>query len=137
MFPFDLDDLEEEIAEEIQNQDIPTDYEIDFTTGKLTGRILTGIDAIVQWAKIILGTDRYYFTQYSWEHGSELSTLIGQGESRDYIETEAEKMITDALIVSDYIESVDDFEIKTDGDTLTAKFTILTSFGDSEVEIDV
>lgn len=137
MFPFDLDDVEEDITEEIEGQDIPTDFEIDFKTGKLTGRIISGVDAIKQWTRLVLGIDRYYFTQYSWDFGAELSELIGQGGSREYIESEVEMRISDALMTSEYIESVNDFDIETDGDSITARFTIETTFGDSEVEINV
>ena len=44
MFPFDLDDDETEV-DEIEEKE-PKDYEVDFKTGKLTGRIITGLDAI-------------------------------------------------------------------------------------------
>lgn len=136
MFPFDLDENEDN-TEEIEGQEIPTDFEIDFKTGKLTGRIISGVDAVKQWARLVLSIDRYYFTQYSWDFGAELSELIGQGGSREYIESEVEMRITDALMTSEYIESVGDFEIEVGGDTITARFTIETAFGDSEVEINV
>lgn len=136
MFPFDLDENEDN-TEEIEGQEIPTDFEIDFKTGKLTGRIISGVDAVKQWARLVLSIDRYYFTQYSWDFGAELSELIGQGGSREYIESEVEMRITDALMTSEYIESVGDFEIEVGGDTITARFTIETAFEDSEVEINV
>ena len=44
MFPFDVDiEDEEEVIEDENN--LNTDYEIDFNTGRLTGRIITGLAA--------------------------------------------------------------------------------------------
>ena len=51
MFPFDLEDELEIIQEETKE---PKDYEIDFKTGKLTGRMVTGIKAIEQWIYLAL-----------------------------------------------------------------------------------
>ena len=60
MFPFDLDD--DEIDVEQREEKEPRDYEIDFKTGKLTGKIITGKKAIEQWIIIVLSTDRYFYT---------------------------------------------------------------------------
>jgi hypothetical protein len=69
MFPFDIDDAELDV--EVEEDKEPSDYEIDFETGKLTGRIITGLPAIKQWVMIVLGTDKYYYTPDSWDHGGE------------------------------------------------------------------
>ena len=49
MFPFDIED--DEVDVEIDEQTEPSDYEIDLETGKLTGRVITGLDAIKQRVK--------------------------------------------------------------------------------------
>ena len=59
MFPFDIED--EEVDVEVEEAEEPADYEIDFETGNLTGRIITGLDAIIQRARIVLNTDRYFY----------------------------------------------------------------------------
>jgi hypothetical protein len=63
MFPFDIED--DEVDFNIDEQTEPSDYEIDLETGKLTGRVITGLDAIKQRVMIVFGTDRYYYNQYS------------------------------------------------------------------------
>lgn len=50
MFPFDIED--EEVDVEVEEAEEPADYEIDFETGNLTGRIITGLDAIIQRARL-------------------------------------------------------------------------------------
>ena len=46
MFPFDIDDGEIEVEQEESKE--PRDYEIDLKSGKLTGKIITGLSAIEQ-----------------------------------------------------------------------------------------
>lgn len=133
MFPFDID--EEEITPVIEEEKEPSDYEIDFNIGKLTGRIITGLDAIKQWVRIVLSTDRYYYPQYSWEHGVELSELIGKNYDEDYIKSEAKRMISEALLVDKNIQGIDNFECAMENDKLTVSFTIDTIYGRGEVNV--
>lgn len=133
MFPFDIDDDELNIEEE--RLIVPTDYEIDFNTGKLTGRIITGLDAIIQWIKIVMITDRYVFPQYSWSHGSDLSSLIGQNYDEDYISTEVKRMINEALLVDDSIIGIDDLVCEMKGDRLMISFTVNTLYGRGEINV--
>ena len=67
MFPF-----EEELEDELQEEEeyYPREYEIDFKTGKLTGRIVEGAKALAMWAFLALQVDRYTFYTYSWDYGS-------------------------------------------------------------------
>lgn len=133
MFPFDLE--EEELQLNIPENKEPSDYEIDFKTGRLTGRIITGLDAIKQWARLVLGTDRYYFPQYTWNHGSELSTLIGQSYNEEYIQSEVRRMIKDALMVNKDIIDVENIRHEMVKDTLTVSFTIVTLYGRGELSV--
>ena len=132
MFPFDLEDELEIIQEETKE---PKDYEIDFKTGKLTGRMVTGIKAIEQWIYLALKTDRYFFTQYSWDFGSELSTLIGKHVSREYVESEVKRMVQDALLVNEYITSIENLTCSIENDVLVAAFTVNTVYGVVEINV--
>lgn len=135
MFPFDLED--DELDLEVEEEKEPSDYEIDFDTGKLTGRIVTGLDAIKQWVKISLSTDRYRYTQYSWNHGHDLSELIGHKYSQEYVETEARRMIEECIMVDGHITGIDELKIYVDKDTIRGSFKLITTYGETEVEIDV
>jgi len=131
MFPFDLED--EEVTPIITKNDDPVDYEVDWETGKLTGRIITGMEAITQWVKIVLSTDRYYFPQYSWDHGSDLSMLIGQQYDPEYIKCEVKRMIEDAILIHEDIIGIENLECSFEDDNLTAKFTLNTIYGGGEI----
>lgn len=136
MFPFDIEDDEID-AEEIEEESEKQEYEIDFETGKLTGRMISGIEAVKQWLRIALAIDRYRFTQYSWENGAELSSLIGQGYDKDYVDSEAERMIREVASLNEDITDVTDFNIDFAGDKLTIAFRVETIYGEEEMTVDV
>lgn len=52
---------------EANKVDIPVDYEIDFNTGRLTGGIVEGVEAIKVWIWLALQIERYRFPIF---HGS-------------------------------------------------------------------
>lgn len=138
MFPFDLDD-EEDVLEEEQEETKtqPTDYEIDFETGELTGRIITGLPAVIQWIRLALGTEKYFYNQFSWDYGSELQSLIGQEYDEEIIDSEVTRMITEALSENEDIEGISEITVESDRDSITATFTVNTVYGSEEVTIYV
>ena len=137
MFPFDIEEDDVEIIEEDETDKEPSDYEIDFTTGELTGRIITGLDAIKQWIRLALGTDRYFYNQFSWDYGSELNELIGQSYSEEYIESEVTRMVTDALSTNKDIDGISSLHVVMENDSLQISFIVNTPYGNGEVEVNV
>lgn len=133
MFPFDIED--EELQVEVEDEKEPSEYEIDFNTGKLTGRIITGFDAIKQWLIIALSIDRYQYQQYGWEFGSDLHTLIGHVYSQEYIETEVRRMLEDVIAHNEYITEIDNIRSEVDKDELHISFTLRTIYGDGDVDV--
>lgn len=131
MFPFDIE--ENEIVEDEQ---VPKkEYEVDFEAGKLTGKAISGLDAVLQWARIVLSTDRYFYTQYTWNHGFEGNTLIGKGNNTDYIESELKRMIQEALSVNEDITAVEINDMNITDEKLSAKIKISTVFGEGEINV--
>lgn len=133
MFPFDID--EDDIVIQTEEEKEPTDYEIDFETGKLTGRIITGLKAVIQWIKISLLTDRYTFPQYSWLYGSDLSTLIGQNYDEEYVLTEVKRMVNECLTIDKSILGFENLDVQMKGDKLTIAFTVNTIYGRGDVNV--
>lgn len=131
MFPVDLEEEEFEVEEQKE----PKDWEIDFDTGKLTGRTVTGFNAIKQWVRIALSVDRYTYPQYTWDYGNNLSSLIGKNFDEGYVKSEAKRMIEDALSVNEDILGIEDFECSFKNDKLTATFTLNTIYGRGEVSV--
>lgn len=117
------------ITEETQESKIPKEYEIDFKTGQLTGRIVEGVEAIKVWIWLVLQTPRYRYYIYSWDYGNEFEELIGRGYSEEYINAEAQRMTEDCLLVNEHIESITDFSVGMENEQLTISFTANTIYG--------
>lgn len=130
MFPFDIED--DEVTEEDEENILPVEYGIDFTTGQLTGKKVYGLDAVKVWIWNALATQRYRYPHHTWQFGNELENLIGTTNDIDYLSAAAEGMIEECLKVNPHIEGITDFECISEGDTLTCTFTVQTNLGDIE-----
>lgn len=131
LFPFLLRNIEE-VTESVTTY---KEYEFDFHTGKLTGKILEGKEALKMWVYKALLTKRYIYPIYSWDYGQDLEELIGQGYETDFIKSEAERRIQECLMINEHIKGCHSLNINLVNDTLQISFTVNTTFG--EVPINV
>ena len=90
------------------------------------------LEAMRQVVYKILNTERYESIMYSWNYGIELNDLFG--EPVNYVISELQRRITEALIQDDRIQSVDGFEYQTDRKTVSLTFVVHTIFGDVQSE---
>lgn len=105
-------------------------YEIDFENNKLTGRMIDGLEALRQFVILALRTSRFSYESYSADFGSELADLIADKEATDaLIEMEIPRLIEEALIFDERVESVLDFVIEKNDDSYTVSFTVNSSEG--------
>ena len=125
MFPFEKDT--EELEEEEEIEYYPKEYDIDFSSGKLNGKIAEGARALAVWA---------YFT-IKIEYGSEINDLIGYTHSDEYVKSEINRLITECLEPNAYITGITDLEVDRSKETMNIKFRLLTEYGDEEMNIDV
>lgn len=134
LYPFVYDESEDEVDESYYN---PREYEIDFETGQLTGKIAEGIEALKVWAWLALQTaaERYYI--YSWDYGQEYETMIGKGYTDAYMEAELKRMTEECLTVNPLITGIDNFVYERDSDHVTLSFLMLTEIGDKEMTAEV
>jgi hypothetical protein len=146
LLPFFTDEDEEnmdleapvEIATLNGDNDEPyREYELDPITGKLTGRIIEGTDAIVVWCILTLKSKRYEYPIYSWEYGEEFSSMIGSSYEPDLLQSEVKRMLEECLLINEHIEEIADLKVEQDEDKLHVSFTLITDQGDAEVETDV
>lgn len=124
----------------VEEQVMPTpvahkEYEFNFETGKLTGKILEGKEALQVWIYKTLLTKRYKHIIYSWDYGQDLEEIIGQGYEKGLIRSEVERRIKDCLLVHPHIKECKNFDIKLQQDQLHVNFTVNTIYG--EVDINV
>jgi hypothetical phage related protein len=125
------------IKEDSQVVKIPREYGIDFDTGQLTGKIVEGIEAIKVWIWLCLHTERFRHAIYSSDYGAALEQYFGHVLSDEYINTDCESEVTDALLINDYIESIENFGAVKDGEHLRISFRVVTKFGSLEVDESV
>ena len=92
LFPFATD---EEVALVTPNVTASSirEYGLDFDTGRLTGKIVTGVDALCVWAYLALKAKRYRWVIYSWQYGEEYTNLIGYSFDEDYLYSEVKRYI--------------------------------------------
>lgn len=133
MFPFDLED--EDIEVEEKEEELYKEYEIDWKTGQLTGRIVEGLEAVKVWIYLALQTDRYVFEQFTWDYGHELSTLIGSSNNQEYLQMEVKRMVEECLFINEHITGVSNLQCEINEEKITISFTAITDYG--EVSINV
>ena len=109
-------------------------YNINRNTNRISGYI-DDKDAIIQTIYLILQTERYESMIYNWYYGVEFDGLIGK--QRDYVTSELQRVIREALTEDDRIIEVSDFEITYTEDNALIVFLVETNIGDITVEWEV
>jgi hypothetical protein len=113
------------------------EYELDFKSGRLTGRIVEGVDALCVWAYLALKAWRYHWVIYSWGYGNEVYDLIGNSYSEEYLRSECRRYVEECLFENEHIKGIEDLEVSQIKDVLRIKFKMITDVGSKEVEINV
>lgn len=111
------------------------EYELD-PTGRFTGRIVEGTDAIVSWVILTLYSDRYNHEVYSWNYGNEFGDMVGSSYSPDLLQSECRRMTEEALLVNEHITAIRNFSAVQVNDLLDISFTLVTDQGD-EADVEV
>lgn len=110
-------------------------YRLDMDTGRVRGRV-DGIDAIRQSVYKIISTERYAYLIYTWNYGIELERFIGS--DYDFVSSDMERTITEALIQDDRILGIKDFSINRTGpDKVHIMFTVESVEGEVRIEEEV
>ncbi len=119
--------------EEVEVQMPTRTYKI--SNGRVNGWI-DDLEAMCQAVEKILLTERFEWVIYSDNYGIEIQDLIGN--DFDLIQSEIERVVSEALLADERIESVDNFDLQqTDRSSLLFSFTVLTVFGEINMEQEV
>lgn len=121
--------LMESLQKQTKNIRIPREYEIDFKTGQLTGRIVEKKEAVKMWIWLALQVPRYRFFIYSWDYGCDYEELIGKVRTKEYIKSETRRMTEECLLINEDIKSISNFSAHIEGDDLLVSFTAHTVYG--------
>lgn len=136
LFPFATDEEIALVTPDVTASSI-REYELDFSTGRLTGRIVTGVDALCIWAYLALKAQRYRWVIYSWQYGEEYTNLIGYSFDEDYLYSEVKRYIEECLFINEHITAIEDLTVSQVKEKLYVKFKLVTDVGSKEVAIDV
>ncbi len=118
---------------EVDVVSIPSkDYRME-TAGTHVAGTCEDLEELRQTIFCILNTERYQYPVYSWNYGIDLMDLYGK--PMDYVMSELQRRITEALTQDDRIEAVDNFEFETAGKRILAVFSVHTIFGDTTEEM--
>lgn len=135
LFPsFVIDNIETHKKTELK---VPSEYEIDYKTGQLTGRMVEGLEAIRVWIWLVLQIPRYQYPIFSWDYGNEYEALIGKSYSAEYLQAEAKRMTEDCLLMNDYIVSIENFTAVLIDEKLNISFVAETKYGEVEIKTNV
>ena len=136
LFPFATDTEVTLSTQEITASAI-REYEIDFKNGRLTGKIVEGVDALCVWAYLAIITQRYKWVIYSWYYGSEHTNLIAHSYSEEYLRSETQRYLEECLFENEHIIGVEELEVKHINDKLSVRFNMITDVGSKEVDMYV
>jgi len=118
----------------VEEQQPSLTYGIDFDRRRVVGKV-DGLDAVKQAVFLILQTERYRHLIFTPDYGVELEGLIGRDPL--FVQSEIKRRIREALMQDDRIEDVTNFSIQFDGDNALVRFTVISTFGNFEVEQEV
>ena len=95
-----------------------------------------GLEAVRQAVEIALDVERFRWTIYSANFGSELDDLVGQDEA--LITAEIPRLVEGALSQDDRVIQVEDYAFtRTGPDSMHVSFTVRTVYGDLIEEMQI
>ena len=118
------------------------EVKIDFATGRAAFRrgepvIVEGAEAVLSWAWLALHTVRFRYPIFRWAYGCEMENLIGQPYTEALKQAEARRYVSEALLVSPYITSVDDITVDFADGRLVISCALATVYGRKEFAANV
>lgn len=134
LVPGALTSAEQEQLEELVIQPSRT-YRIE--NGRIRGTI-DGQLAIEQFIWKAISTALNRFIIYDDQYGCELDNLIGATVTQELIDDEIPRVVEEALVYDDRIDSVNDIILRHEGDTMFISFRVALTTGEQfESEVSV
>lgn len=121
-------------SEDIEETTLPSlTYHVQ--NNRITGKV-DGLESIRQAVHKILLTELFEWEIYSEIYGTELNRLIGQ--DFDFVLSDIERTVEDALTYDDRVEGIENFEImEQENDRLHIRFNVVSIEGSFVEEMGV
>ena len=133
------ENIDEVITEpDVEEQDsLPSKtWAIDFENGTIGG-FIDDEEAVNQFVVKALMTERSRFPIYTDDYGNELFSLIGADVTAALLDAEIPRMVEEAIVYDDRIDSVQDLTFTRDGDKLYVSFRVVTATGEEIITEEV
>lgn len=93
-------------------------------------RLAIGKERVKNWIQKVLYTQRDKYIIYKGTgFGVDTESITGKTFTRDYMQSEIKREITETLLQDDSIISIDNFAMERDGSKLIISFTVITEYG--------
>lgn len=139
IFPF----ISPEVLEATSKADLPLfkEYAYDFENNRLLLKngntyLVEGNEALRIWIFKALLAERYRYTAYDADFGSEIHTLIGSRMDDEIALSELKRYIIEALMVNPYIVELSNFEFSRIGSGVKVVFDCETVYGTEQIMWD-
>lgn len=144
----DLEYEDEEVLEEDEPK-IGKSFLFDFKKGEFVLKdgkmvVLEGIEALKMWILKVIRTEKFRFRIYESsayeedeQYGVTLEDLIGSNFDREFIEAEIEREVTEALLLHEYVVSVDEWSFERDSKKMVVSFTVTTYDETTTMEVEI
>lgn len=109
-------------------------YRLDLATGRIRG-LTSGLEAVKQAVLKIILTERYDYLAYTFGYGIEIKGLVGKSPA--FIRSELTRRLQEALFQDERIEAIQNVSFTQSGDTMNVTFTVISSEGNFEQEVNV
>lgn len=134
MIPETLNNEVEQSIEDFETYPSLT-YRFDFVNKRIIGKV-DDKDAVLQFIKKVLDTDKYAYVIYDWYYGNELIGLVAM--SYEYVIVEAPRIVEEALLVDERIKSISNFSVKKlSADSMEMSFLVHTIYGTLPYTLEV
>lgn len=96
---------------------------------------VTGIEALKIWIWKAIRTERYRYMAYSFDYGSEIDDLIGKAYTKGIMQSEIERYLKEALLISPYIDTIDSISIELSGSSINIEFVVNSVYGEVKMNV--
>ncbi|GAC42269.1 DUF2634 domain-containing protein [Paenibacillus popilliae] len=130
-----IPDVDAELLDEpLDDEPSPSlTWKLDLEKGRVVGKT-DGLEAIKQAVFKVFQTDRFWHDIYTSDYGHELTLLLGS--SPVFAQSEAMRIIQEALVSDDRVQAVENVVVEIQGDQITIRFTVMTAYGSFEQEVN-
>lgn len=97
--------------------------------------IAYGLEAVKGWAWRAVQTARYQYAAFTWNFGCELQMLVGQPYRAESKLSEAERYVTEALLVNTYIREARASNVRFEGGTLHMRVWFRCVYGEEAFHV--